>query len=66
MRDQTTFLTTLAGRASYGTMEGKIYLNGKEDNLARYPKLVGFVPQEDVMHRNLTVEEVRCERYLIS
>ncbi len=55
---QTTFLTTLAGRASYGTQEGHIMINGVEDSLLKYPKLVGFVPQEDVMHRDCTVEEV--------
>ncbi|PRP79390.1 abc transporter family protein [Planoprotostelium fungivorum] len=54
---KTTFLTTLSGRAEYGHMTGKIYLNGKIDSLKKYPKLVGFVPQEDIMHRDLTVEE---------
>lgn len=51
-------MTTLAGRALYGDEVGKVFLNGKIDSLKRYKKLVGFVPQEDIMHRNMTVEEV--------
>lgn len=51
-------LTTLAGRATYGTTVGTIEINGAPDSLLKYPKLVGFVPQEDVMHRDCTVEEV--------
>src|SRR5689334_9125976 len=54
---KTTFLTTLAGRAQYGETVGEIQINGKKDSLLKYPKLVGFVPQEDVMHRDCTVEE---------
>ncbi len=51
---KTTFLTALAGRATYGSLVGRIEINGAEDSLLKYPKLVAFVPQEDVMHR--------CER----
>lgn len=51
-------LTTLAGRATYGNTVGTIEINGVPDSLLKYPKLVGFVPQEDVMHRDCTVEEV--------
>ena len=28
------------------------------DSLSKYRKVTGFVPQEDIMHRKLTVEEV--------
>lgn len=54
---KTTFLTTLAGRATYGKTIGKVEINGALDSLLKYPKLVGFVPQDDVMHRDCTVEE---------
>ena len=34
-------------------------VNGEEvDSLSKYRKVTGFVPQEDIMHRKLTVEEV--------
>jgi len=57
---QTTFLTALAGRASYGKELGVVKINGKPDSLSRYKKLVGYVPQEDTMHGNLTVKEARA------
>jgi ABC-type multidrug transport system ATPase subunit len=55
---KTTFLSTLSGRASYGTQIGKIFLNGKEENIGKYRGLTGFVPQEDTMIRSLSVEQV--------
>ena len=42
---KTTFLNTLAGRASYGNTTGKIRVNGKLDSIRNYSALVGFVPQ---------------------
>ena len=34
-------------------------VNGeKVESLSKYRKVTGFVPQEDIMHRKLTVEEV--------
>ena len=38
---------------------GKIMVNGQVvDSLSKYRKVTGFVPQEDIMHRKLTVKEV--------
>ncbi len=39
---------------------GEVYLNGDDlrQNWAIYRSLVGYVPQEDIIHHNLTVEEV--------
>jgi len=37
---------------------GEIYINGKKDSLKKYKKLIGFVPQEDVMLRELTVQDI--------
>ena len=37
---------------------GTILVNGVEERISKYKKLVGFVPQEDVMLRKLTVREV--------
>jgi ABC-type multidrug transport system ATPase subunit len=55
---KTTFLSTLAGKASYGVRSGAIFVNGDASvPLSRFQKITGFVPQEDVMHRDLTVKE---------
>jgi ABC-type multidrug transport system ATPase subunit len=55
---KTTFITTLAGRAHYGTQQGRVTINGKRESVAQLRKFVGFVPQEDTMVRCLTVREV--------
>ncbi|EDO49953.1 predicted protein, partial [Nematostella vectensis] len=56
---KTTFLNTLSGKAYYGNRGGDIFINGvKESDFDKYRTITGFVPQEDVMHRNLTVKEV--------
>lgn len=54
---KTTFLSALAGRVSYGALVGKTFLNGREVALPRFQRSIGFVPQEDVMYRDLTVRE---------
>lgn len=56
---KTTFLTSLAGKATYGTLTGSVFINGQRALLTdrKYKHLLGFVPQEDVMHRDLTVRE---------
>lgn len=55
---KTTFLTALCGKASYGTLSGSVMINGEPGLLtdAKYKHLVAFVPQEDIMMRDLTVE----------
>lgn len=56
---KTTLLNTLCGKAYYGKRGGRLYINDKEVNdLGVYRNITGFVPQEDVMHRSLTVNEV--------
>lgn len=66
---KTTFLSALAGKATGCTMTGLILINGKVQSLHSYKKIIGFVPQDDIVHGNLTVEEnlrfsARC-RYVI-
>ena len=68
---KTTFLNTLAGRATYGNPTGVLKVNGKVCDLTgggvldRWGSIVGFVPQEDIMHRELTVNEIlRAYAYL--
>eukprot|EP00026_Physarum_polycephalum_P000451 Phypoly_transcript_00452.p1 GENE.Phypoly_transcript_00452~~Phypoly_transcript_00452.p1 ORF type:complete len:1573 (+),score=187.05 Phypoly_transcript_00452:292-4719(+) len=55
---KTTFLTTLAGKASYGDRTGTVFINNEPADIQQYKKVLGFVPQEDVMHRELTVKEI--------
>ena len=57
---KSVLLHTLAGRQVGGNakLSGTIRLNGSDEvSLADCRSVVGFVPQEDVMHRSLTVFE---------
>ncbi|KAJ6362576.1 hypothetical protein OIU78_002889 [Salix suchowensis] len=54
---KTTFLSALAGKATGCTMTGSILINGKNESIVSYKKIIGFVPQDDIVHGNLTVEE---------
>lgn len=66
---KTTFLSALAGKAVGCTVSGMILVNGKNVSIHSYRRIIGFVPQDDIVHGNLTVEEnlwfsARC-RYVI-
>ena len=54
---KTSFISALAGRASYGKTLGSLFINGSECKLSKFRKMVAFVPQEDTMFRELTVKE---------
>ena len=56
---KTSLMTAIAGRAHYGTLHGSLLLNGEPINpkSREYQKKIGFVPQNDIMHANLTVFE---------
>ncbi|XP_054789575.1 ABC transporter G family member 24-like isoform X2 [Prosopis cineraria] len=54
---KTTFLSALAGKAPGCTATGSIFINGKNESIRSYKKIIGFVPQDDIVHGNLTVEE---------
>ncbi|KAG8647240.1 putative white-brown complex homolog protein 30 [Manihot esculenta] len=54
---KTTFLSALAGKVTGCTMEGLILINGKNESIHSYKRIIGFVPQDDIVHGNLTVEE---------
>ncbi|KAL3715239.1 hypothetical protein ACJRO7_007038 [Eucalyptus globulus] len=54
---KTTFLSALVGKATGCTMTGSILINGKDESIHSYKKIIGFVPQDDIVHGNLTVEE---------
>jgi len=53
---KTTFVNLLTDKVR--RTKGTIKINGKKDSLKRYKKLIGFVPQEDVMLRELTVQDI--------
>ncbi|PHU03914.1 ABC transporter G family member 28 [Capsicum chinense] len=54
---KTTFLSALTGKAAGCTVTGVILINGKPEPVQSYKKITGFVPQDDIVHGNLTVEE---------
>ncbi|XP_068639748.1 ABC transporter G family member 28-like isoform X1 [Aristolochia californica] len=54
---KTTFLTALAGKATGCTVTGSVLINGKPESIHSYKRIIGFVPQDDIVHGNLTVEE---------
>ncbi|KAJ0779581.1 putative ABC-type molybdate transporter [Helianthus annuus] len=54
---KTAFLSALAVKAHGCKITGSILINGKPDSIHSYKKIIGFVPQDDIVHGNLTVEE---------
>eukprot|EP00911_Craspedida_sp_UC1_P002884 UC1_evm2s2111 len=53
---KTTIMTLVLGRAA--KTSGIVRVNGKEvPGLQKWKRRVGYVPQEDVMHRRLTVRQ---------
>jgi ABC-type multidrug transport system fused ATPase/permease subunit len=54
---KTTFLNALAGKATHSRTTGSVLINGKPDTIQSYKSIIGFVPQDDIVHGNLTVEE---------
>lgn len=54
---KTTFLSALAGKITGCNITGLILINGKVESIHSYKKIIGFVPQDDIVHGNLTVEE---------
>ncbi|CAG8752577.1 649_t:CDS:10, partial [Dentiscutata erythropus] len=53
---KTTFVSLLTGKVK--RTSGKVKVNGIIEPLEKYRKLIGFVPQEDVMLRELTVRDI--------
>ena len=52
---KTTFLSVLMGKAKRS--DGSLFINGKENEMSKFKKVIGYVPQEDIMLRELTVRE---------
>ncbi|CAG8529012.1 18417_t:CDS:10, partial [Racocetra persica] len=53
---KSTLISILAGKIK--ATNGELKVNDEKVSLAKYRKLVGFVPQEDIMIRKLTVREI--------
>lgn len=66
---KTTFLNAVLGKTSGYKKNGIVLINGIPESMQSYKKIIGFVPQDDIVHGNLTVEEnlwfSSCCRYLI-
>jgi len=54
---KTTFMNVLCGKATYGEMTGEVLVNGRPGSVSDYKQMMGFVPQDDIVHENLTVSE---------
>ncbi|KAK8947642.1 ABC transporter G family member 28 [Platanthera guangdongensis] len=54
---KTTFLNALAGKTTGCDVSGSVLINGKRELIRSYKRVIGFVPQDDIVHGNLTVEE---------
>ena len=53
---KTSLINVLTGKAS--RTSGKIFVNDEECELSSFRKHIGFVPQEDIMLTDLTVEDI--------
>jgi hypothetical protein len=54
---KTSLMNVLCDRAGYGVTEGKLYINGRIGRMSEHRDVLGFVPQDDVVHEELTVRE---------
>ncbi|PUZ38885.1 hypothetical protein GQ55_9G231900 [Panicum hallii var. hallii] len=54
---KTTFLNAVLGKTSGYKKDGLVLINGIPESMQSYKKIIGFVPQDDIVHGNLTVEE---------
>jgi len=54
---KSTLLNTLCGKATYGKRVGRVLFNTKQREITAYRQVIGFVPQDDTVFPQLTVEE---------
>ena len=54
---KTTFMNVLCDRVGYGERSGKLLINSTTDRFANHRDIMGFVPQDDTVHEDLTVRE---------
>ncbi len=49
---KSTLMNVLSGKRD--PTSGSVLINGKADSLGRYRKVMGYVPQDDILLPNLT------------
>lgn len=54
---KTTFMNVLSGKATYGKMGGTVLINEQKAGVSDIKSVLGFVPQDDIVHEDLTVRE---------
>eukprot|EP00884_Botryococcus_braunii_P009426 jgi/Botrbrau1/18485/Bobra.0072s0065.1 len=54
---KSTLLYCLMGTSTYGRTTGRLWVNGREMRLSRLRRVMGYVPQDDIVHEDLTVRE---------
>eukprot|EP00930_Biecheleria_cincta_P025142 TRINITY_DN17937_c0_g1_i1.p1 TRINITY_DN17937_c0_g1~~TRINITY_DN17937_c0_g1_i1.p1 ORF type:complete len:695 (+),score=124.75 TRINITY_DN17937_c0_g1_i1:64-2148(+) len=54
---KTTFMNVLSGKATYGKMGGTVLVNDQKADVSGLKSVLGFVPQDDIVHQDLTVRE---------
>ena len=58
---KTTLMNFLSSRSNWNSnmyVDGQMLLNGRKvKNLSKYKHLMGFIPQEDILHEEATVRE---------
>jgi len=56
---KTTLLNVLCGKVKNGEwkVEGSVKINGEERDVSELKPVMGFVPQDDIVHEHLTVRE---------
>mmetsp|Transcript_27903 Transcript_27903/g.78895 ORF Transcript_27903/g.78895 Transcript_27903/m.78895 type:complete len:821 (-) Transcript_27903:596-3058(-) len=54
---KSTFLNVLCGKANYGKQCGEVLINSHHAPLSVIKSIKGFVPQDDTVHEDLTVQE---------
>jgi len=55
---KTSLLNALCGRAYYGRVTGEVLLDGLPTRIEDHTGAIGFVPQDDILHPDLTVMEI--------
>ena len=50
----------LCGKASYANVSGTVRFNGVEGNYEDYKTVMGFVPQDDVVHEARALKSLKC------
>ena len=57
---KSTFMKYLSGQLAEKTfnLDGSVYLGDVKNGIFKCPSEIGFVPQDDIVHEDLTVEDM--------